>query len=187
MIGSGPRHTAFYTPYGVSGGTTYMYLVGELAATVTAYKVHYSSTGLTFTHLSTTSTIPLFNTPQRIAPAEITVSPDNRFLIISNRNDTSFTLPTIGESDSLSTFSLDPKSGNISFVQLWPAGGSYPRQFELNAVGDLVAVGLQYSDAVAILARDPATGLIGEPVARYATGAGANVTCVMWYEGVGGK
>lgn len=122
--------------------------------------------------------------PQRIAPAEITVSPDNRFLLISNRNDTSFTLPTLGKSDSLSTFALSP-SGNLTFHQLWPAGGAFPRHFELNSVGNLVAVGLQNSQAVTILQRDVATGLIGEPVARVPIGG--NVTNVVWYEGVAGR
>ncbi|CAK3784484.1 hypothetical protein DOTSEDRAFT_57285 [Lecanosticta acicola] len=183
--GSGPRHAAFYTPSSVSGATTYFYLVAELAATVTAYKVTYTSSGLTFTHLQTSPTIPLFNTARRVAPAGIAVSPDNRFLIISNRNDTSFTLPTLGKSDSLSTFSLDPQSGNLTLHQLWPAGGNYPRHFELNAVGDLVAVGLQNDQAVTVLKRDVGTGLVGEPVARWQTSG--NVTFAGWYEGVGGR
>ncbi|EME38985.1 hypothetical protein DOTSEDRAFT_57285 [Dothistroma septosporum NZE10] len=180
--GSGPRHAAFYTPYGTAGGTTYMYLVAELAGTVTAYSVSYlpNNGGLSFTELSNSSTIPLFTPHRRNAPAEIHVSPDNRFLIISNRNDSSFTLPNaIGESDSLSTFALD-HDGSIAFTQLWPAGGLFARQYETNAIGNLVAVGLQSSQAVAILARDVQTGLIGEPIARIEIGG--NVTAVVWDE-----
>lgn len=70
--------------------------------------------------------------------------------------------------------------GSLVFVQLWPSGGSYPRQFSIDATGSLVAVGNQYSQNVAILQRDVATGLIGEPIARILVPG--NTTCVMWDE-----
>ena len=181
--GSGPRHLAFWTPYNVPGGTTYMYLVSELAATVTGYAIKYSTdgSGLGFEDIGYLSTTGLFKLPQRNAPAEIQVSPDNQYLLISNRNDTTFTLPNaIGKSDSISTFQLG-ENGNLTAIhQLWPAGGSYPRHFETNAAGNLVAVGLQLSGAVAILKRDVATGLIQEPVARFPIAG--NVTAVVWDE-----
>ena len=50
----------------------------------------------------------------------------------------------------------------------------------MNAVGDLVAVGNQYSQNVALLSRDVATGLIGEPIARMTVGG--NTTCVVFDE-----
>ena len=112
--------------------------------------------------------------------------PDNRFLVISNRNSTLFSLPnpdpnnsTAIPSDSLTTFSLQ-HDGSLVFVQAWPSGGLYPRHFSMNAVGDLVAVGNQLSANVALLRRDVATGLIGEPVARIAVDG--NVTCVVFDE-----
>lgn len=179
--GSGPRHAAFWNPSGLPGSTTYMYLVGELSGTVTGYAVDYkaNNAGLTFTEINNQSTIWL-NTPHRIvAPAEVHVSPDNRFLVISNRNDSSFTLPVIGESDSLSTWALQD-DGSLVFRQLWPAGGLFPRTYTTNAIGNLVAVGLQNSQAVAILQRDVASGLIGEPVARIEIPG--NVTSVVWEE-----
>ncbi|KAF2208253.1 hypothetical protein CERZMDRAFT_91639 [Cercospora zeae-maydis SCOH1-5] len=160
-----------------------MYLVGELSATVTGYAVQYSTngTGLSFQDIGYLKTTGLFNVPQRVAPAEIQVSPDNRFLLVSNRNDTAFTLPNaIGKSDSLATFPLGPDGNLTALHQLWPAGGNFPRHFETNAAGNLVAVGLQNDQAVAILRRDVATGLIGEPVARFEIGG--NVTTVLWDE-----
>ncbi|CAK1359246.1 hypothetical protein CB0940_05484 [Cercospora beticola] len=181
--GSGPRHLAFWTPYNTPGGTTYLYLVGELSATVTGYAVQYSTngTGLSFEDIGYLRTTGLFNVPQRVAPAEIQVSPDNRFLIVSNRNDTTFTLPNaIGKSDSLATFPLGQDGNLTALHQLWPAGGNFPRHFETNAAGNLVAVGLQNDQAVAILRRDVVTGLIGEPIARIEIGG--NVTTVVWDE-----
>ncbi|EMC97877.1 hypothetical protein BAUCODRAFT_31884 [Baudoinia panamericana UAMH 10762] len=168
--GSGPRHAAFWNPYGTSceNCTTYFYLVSELASTVTGYAVRYlpNGGGLNFTQVFVSSTYGILNKPQGNAPAEIAVTPDNRFLVISNRNNTSFGLPgpngTVIPSDSLSTFRL-VDDGTLVFVQLWASGGSYPRQFSIDRTGSLVAVGNQYSQNIAILARDVATGLIGEP------------------------
>ncbi|KAK4543377.1 hypothetical protein LTR36_005520 [Oleoguttula mirabilis] len=185
--GSGPRHAAFWNPYGVAceGCTTYFYVVHELASTVTGYAVEYlpNSGGLNFTVVYNSTTYDLLNLPEGNAPAEVHVSPDNRFLVISNRNNTSFSLPepdgSVVPSDSLSTFRL-VDDGTLVFVQLWPSGGSYPRQFSIDSTGTLVAVGNQYSQNVAILQRDVATGLIGEPIARVLVPG--NTTCVMWDE-----
>ncbi|KAK3111593.1 hypothetical protein LTR53_013011 [Teratosphaeriaceae sp. CCFEE 6253] len=185
--GSGPRHAAFWNPYAVTGAgsDTYFYLVSELASTVTSYAVTYlpNNGGLNFTEVFKSTTYGLLNLPEGNAPAEIHVTPDNRFLIISNRNNTSFHLPqpdgSVVPSDSLATFRL-LADGTLAWVQLWPSGGLFPRQFSIDGTGSLVAVGNQNSQNVAILSRDVATGLIGEPVARMSVPG--NTTCIMWDE-----
>ncbi|KAI9655767.1 MAG: hypothetical protein M1821_005202 [Bathelium mastoideum] len=188
--GSGPRHGAFWTPDGVNGAnsTTFLYIVTELGQTVTSYAVTYPAAGgLAFEEVYTSNTYGNRSEPAGTAPAEVQISPDNRFLVISNRNDSSFTIPspssssntTTELSDSISTFALN-QDGTLSFRQLAPAGGSYPRQFSMNRYGDLVAVGLQYSARVVILARNVTTGEIGAPVAEI--GVPGNVTCVVWDE-----
>ncbi|KAK4960826.1 hypothetical protein LTR66_012854 [Elasticomyces elasticus] len=187
--GSGPRHAAFYNPYGIAcqNCTTFLYVVAELANTVTAFAVTYPQAGgLAFEEVYSTSVYGNFPLPAGNAAAEIAVSPDNRFLIISNRNNTSFSLPnpdrrnsTRIPSDSLATFALNC-DGSLAFRQLWPAGGSYPRHFSMNSHGDLVAVGLQQSSSVVVLARDVATGLIGNAVAEVEVEG--QVTCVVWDE-----
>ncbi|KAI9708780.1 MAG: hypothetical protein M1820_003735 [Bogoriella megaspora] len=184
--GSGPRHAVFWTPDGVTGGTspTFLYVVAELGQTVTGYSVSYpSSGGLAFKQVYTSKTYGSGSEPAGTAPAEITISPDNRFLLISNRNDTAFNIdsPSGGseKSDSISTFKLN-RDGSLSFTQLWPAGGSYPRQFSINKYGDLVAVGLQLSARVSILSRDVETGKLGEAVASITVPG--NITCVVWDE-----
>ncbi|KAF2229051.1 3-carboxy-cis,cis-mucoante lactonizing enzyme [Viridothelium virens] len=189
--GSGPRHGAFWTPDGVSGGnsTTFLYIVTELGQTVTSYAVSYPAAGgLAFEEVYTSKTYGANRTePAGTAPAEVAISPDNRFLVISNRNDSAFSIQSPGAdnsssvelSDSLSTFQLN-QDGTLTFRQLAPAGGSYPRQFSLNKVGDLVAVGLQYSGRVVIFKRDVESGLVGDSVG-VVQGLG-NVTCVVWDE-----
>ncbi|KAF2720361.1 putative isomerase YbhE [Polychaeton citri CBS 116435] len=195
--GTGPRHAVFWNPYGVAceGCTTYFYLVGELAADVTGYKVTYKRNGggLSFKKIYHSSTYGYFNAPESNAPAEIVISPDNRFLTISNRNDSSFSVPNINPSnstaevsDAISTFKLN-QDGTLTFSQLAPAYGPFPRHISYNAIGDLVGVGLQNSNEVAILKRDTLTGNIGEAVAR--AQLGGMVTNVVFLEekALGGK
>ncbi|CZT14758.1 uncharacterized protein RCC_00717 [Ramularia collo-cygni] len=180
--GSGPRHGVFYNPSGFVGGATYFYLVSELTAKVTSYAVTYlpHNKGLEFKEMTSVGTSFLFNIPEQGAPAEIAISPDNRFLVISNRNTTAFTLPLDGGvSDSLSTWALKD-DGSFRFHQLWPTGGEWPRHFSMNAVGNFVAVGNQNSQSVVILERDVQSGLVGEPVAKITLGG--NVTTVVWDE-----
>lgn len=185
--GSGPRHAAFWNPYSVAceGCTTYMYLVAELAATVTSYEVMYvpNRGGLKFKKVAVTPAIGPHPGNGTNAPAEIHVTPDNKYITVSNRNDTSFKLkaPDGTEilSDSLSTFKLND-DGTMKFHQLSPAGGSFPRHYSMNAPGTLVAVGLQNNNMTRILSRDPSTGLIGDPIVEIE--AKNQVTCVVWNE-----
>ncbi|KAH0361196.1 3-carboxy-cis,cis-mucoante lactonizing enzyme, partial [Aureobasidium melanogenum] len=189
LPGSGPRHVAFYQPYGVSGAesTSFMFLVSELANTVTSFAVTYPSAGgMGFKQVYNTTSYGDLVVPDGNAAAEIAISPDNRFLIVSNRNNTSFSIPnpsphntTSIPSDSLSTFALQ-KDGSLKHIQLWPAGGMFPRHFSLNKWGDLLAVGLQYDKSVVVFERDVALGTVGKPVARWV--GGGNVTCVVWDE-----
>ncbi|THW25621.1 3-carboxy-cis,cis-mucoante lactonizing enzyme [Aureobasidium pullulans] len=192
LPGSGPRHVVFYQPYGVVGtqATTFMFLVSELANTVTSFKVSYPKAGgMGFKQVFETSTYGDLVVPEGNAAAEIAVTPDNRFLIISNRNNTSFHIPSPSSithnhttsipSDSLSSFSLQ-KDGTLKHIQLWPSGGMFPRHFSLNKFGDLLAVGMQYDRSVVVFERDVALGTVGKPVARWV--GGGNVTCVVWEE-----
>jgi 6-phosphogluconolactonase (cycloisomerase 2 family) len=127
--------------------------------------------------------------PLGAAAAEIVVSPDNKFLMVSNRNDSSFSIDnynpankTLEFSDSIATFALN-SNGSLAFKQLWPAGGLFPRQFSINAAGDMIAVGLQTSGRVVIISRDVKTGLLGQAVANSPIGtAELGPTCIVWDE-----
>lgn len=206
--GDGPRHAAFYNPYGIGceGCTTFLYVVNELASTVKSYAVTYATNGggLSFEEVYNSSTYGYLSTPEGTAPSEIHISvstslhahaasadnspqqPDNRFLIIGNRNDSSITVPNLDptnstriRSDTISTFALH-RDGSLAFVQLAPAYGSFPRHFSTNAIGNLLAVGLQESSQVAILGRDTTTGLIGKPIASISIEG--QITCVLFNE-----
>lgn len=208
--GSGPRHAAFYTAHGTSGGTTYMYLAAELASTVTGYAVTYepNNGGLTFKQIYVSSTYGFLAQPPGNAPAEILVTPDNSFVMISNRNasdavipvpitdrnasnyfpqltyanaNSSDSIPAVEESDSISTFKINA-DGTLSFVQLAPSGGSWPRSMAVSPDGSMVAVGLQYANRTVVYERDVGIGLLGSVLASVEMdGPGeGNVTSVVW-------
>jgi 6-phosphogluconolactonase (cycloisomerase 2 family) len=188
--GSGPRHAAFWSPDGQGSNQTsnqYLLVVTELGNTLTSYKVTYlPEGGLNFTQVYTTNTFGGKPIPDGAAAAEVVVSPDNKFVLVSNRNDSSFSIDNFDPknstseiSDSLATYEIN-NNGTLLFKQLWPAGGLFPRQFSINKAGDLVAVGLQNSARMVIISRDVQTGLLGQSVA--ATIISGMPTCVVWDE-----
>lgn len=174
--GSGPRHAVFHHPYDTvsEDSTTYVYLATELGSTIISYSITYlpNAGGLNFTQVQEQNALGQLSHDRINAPAGIILSPDNRFLLLSNRNSSIFSLPnpdssnsTNIPSDSITTFSLSDE-GKLGFVQAWPTHGMFPRHFSLNTAGNLVAAINQNSGNVVVLRRDVATGLIGEVVAE---------------------
>ncbi|KAF7872764.1 uncharacterized protein EAF02_008835 [Botrytis sinoallii] len=198
---SGPRHGVFHV---TDSGDTYFYLVSELANTVSSFKVTYGegSEGLTFTNIDSHGIYGDKKTPEGAAAAECLLTPDGKHILTSSRNATILSLPqppahplnsTALPSDTLQTWSINTASngtyGSLSFSQLFPSGGIYPRQMSMNKAGTLVAVALQQSARVVIVKRDVKTGLFGDFVADVQVGdfegvAGLNgqVTSVVWDE-----
>lgn len=174
LPGSGPRHAAF----AVTGGNTYLYSFNELSNTVTGYKVKYSNGGISFTQFFDISSHGEGGSvPTGTKAAEIEVSPDQRFVILSSRGENSLTIPAFTgtgtiASDPLITFSINERTGALCLVQIASAGGRNPRGFSLNKSGSLVASALQDDNRVVIIKRDVKTGKLGEFVAWATVGAG---------------
>ncbi|KAJ9655427.1 hypothetical protein H2201_008807 [Coniosporium apollinis] len=178
--GSGPRHAVFWSSNGdVTKGyrknsTLFLYVVTELTNTIHGFQVAYPAAGgMDFIPVSSINTFGGANVPQGAAAAEVSVSPDNRFVLVSNRLDKTFefrnpdpTNSTAEASDSLANFVPQP-NGTLLFTQLCPAGGLHPRYFSFNKAGDLVAVALQLSDRVVIHMRDVDTGYFQWAVAAH--------------------
>lgn len=179
--GTGPRHAVFWNPYGTAceSCTTYMYLVGELGGDVTGYSVTYKNTGMGLEFKNITHSLTQADNP-RNAPAEVEISPDGRFLIISNR-DVPPTDQDKPQYCSLATFCLH-EDGTVEGPQLTKSdliGPGYPRHFSLNKYGNLVAVGLQMTNSTIVLQRNTTSGeILSEAVAEI--GSGGQVTNVMW-------
>ncbi|KAF2021925.1 YkgB protein [Aaosphaeria arxii CBS 175.79] len=173
--GYGPRHAAFWQPktrnYGKKA-PTYLFVINELVNKVTSYQVSYANSTLTLNQIQEQSSFgPNQATPAGAAGGEISVSPDNRFVTVSNRKAPVFKVKNPNPSnstqiDSDSLLVLKPSDdGKLSFVQLAPSGGLTPRHFAVNKAGNLIAVGNQDSASVEIFARSAESGKIGAQIA----------------------
>jgi 6-phosphogluconolactonase (cycloisomerase 2 family) len=178
--GYGPRHAVFWT--GSSSGATYLFVVHELSNKIVSYKVDYVANlgGMKFTEVDEVSTYGNHTLPVRpSAASEIALSPCNSFVVAANRNGTVFTVDnpdaknsTKLPSDSLVTFKPTDE-GKLTFVQLAKSGGYFPRHFNMNKDGSLIAIANQRSNNVAIYSRDVKTGLIkDDAMVAGATGLG---------------
>ncbi|KAF4345379.1 hypothetical protein FBEOM_680 [Fusarium beomiforme] len=181
--GSGPRHIAFV----VKETKTFMYLVTELANTIIGYEVIYGGEFVRFKEIWNSSIHGEGkDVPQGAAAAEILISPDREFLLISSRNESILEVPDFDSrnntitSDPLISFKIDSDTGHLTLQQDVPCGGRFPRHFSINKAGTLVAVALQGDSRVVIIERDVKTGNVGEFVA-YAEVEG-EVTAVIFYE-----
>ena len=87
--------------------------------------------------------------------------PDQRFIIVSNRDVSFKDSPVFGSgpTDTISTFAIQ-EDGSLQLVQLAPSGGWSPRQFSINRAGDLIAIGHQNNKTVVVWKRDVASGKI---------------------------
>jgi len=163
--GYGPRHAVFWT--GGEPGVTFLFVVHEKSNKIVSYRVDYPACGgLNFTQVDEVSTYGNHTVPALTFASEISLSPDNKFVVAGNRNGTIFTVAnpdpnnsTLLPSDSLVTFKPSPK-GKLSFVQLAKTGGVYPRHFQMNKDGSMIAVANQQTKNVLIYARDLETGHI---------------------------
>ncbi|KAK0745182.1 Lactonase, 7-bladed beta-propeller-domain-containing protein [Apiosordaria backusii] len=167
--GTGPRHAAFFK----SDSKTFLYVIAEKLNAIIGFDVSYGTNTLTLSQIFNIRTDGS-NTVARPGStgAEITISPDNKFLTVSTRNDTMVEYTLVDgkkiQSDALNTFSIDAGTGQLAHVQTAPAGGILPRHFSFNKDGSLVAVacggGGADNNRVNVFQRDVATGKIGKAV-----------------------
>ncbi|KAJ2984976.1 hypothetical protein NUW58_g5781 [Xylaria curta] len=159
--GDGPRHAAFWAPKADSTEGLRVYTVNELGNSVTSWTTTYAEGKcLALKRKQTLQTYAGGALATGSKAAEIHVR-DN-FVYAANRADQTFG----AQQDSLATYAIDAASGDIAFVEATNAHAWFPRTFQINKAGDLVAVGGQTSSNVAIIRRDPATGKLGALVAN---------------------
>lgn len=160
--GDGPRHGTFWAPNEDSTDGLMLYTVNELGNSVTSWTTTYPAEEGKCLSLKRQQTLPTYSgsaLAEGSKAAEVHVA--GNFLYAANRADQTF-----GEQqDSLATYAIDAETGEISWVEATNAHAWFPRTFQINKAGDLVAVGGQTSSNVAIISRDPVTGKLGELVA----------------------
>lgn len=135
--GAGPRSGEFHPRLPV------FYSINELGSSISVLR--YEAATARMEELQVISTLPEgFSGPNTCA--DLHVSSDGRFVYGSNRGH-----------DSLMAFAVDQATGKLSSLGAVSVGGRTPRQFTL--LGDIILVGCQDSDQIAVFTRDPATGL----------------------------
>ena len=190
--GTGPRHAVFYRPVdpSVVQPPTYLFVVSELANTVTTINVTYPNNTLTLSPPSRVSSTfagsPFVNDTNvklNAKAAEIKISPDNRFLSVSNRNVSSSAMPELN-GDSITTFSIN-QDGSLVPVGYKIFGFGSPRAFEFNPAGDKVLVSFYKGSAIEVYERDIMSGKIGSSLATLiinttVAGVSAGVNHAIW-------
>lgn len=184
--GDGPRHGAWWVPGpGSTGTTTMLYVANELANSVTVWTVGYPAGGncLELKKTQSLSTYPAGQAaPRDSKAAEVRVAGNS--LYAANRNDRSFGPTT----DSVATYAIDPATGAVAFVEATSAYTFFPRTFEINRAGDMIAFGGQTSSTVAVVARNTTTGRLGPLIAQLQVGTPGTVnnedglSHVIWHE-----
>lgn len=171
---TGPRH--FIT----SADNRFLYLLSEFIGTVTTYAIS-DKTGL-LTEMSSASGLPPDtklgpgaprgtvggpnappprNTDNDIWAADIHMTPNGKFLYISERT-----------SGTIASFSADGASGKLTYLSSTPTERQ-PRGFAIDPKGKYMVVTGEKSDTISVYAIDPASGAL-RFLNKYPTGKGSS-------------
>ncbi len=138
--GGGPRHFAFHP----SGEFAYVNL--ELTSEVITFR--YDSQRGVLTELQTLSTLPDDFTG-RNANAGIRVTPDGRFLYVSNRGH-----------NSIAQFAVDPGTGTLAWLGSVSTRGDVPQGINLDPTGGYLVVADKIAGQASVFRIDKETGLL---------------------------
>jgi 6-phosphogluconolactonase len=133
--GSGPRHLVFNKTGKV------IYAVQELDGTVSV--IGFENNKLKLIQETTLDLQKSFEN----AAADIHLSPDGKFLYVTNR----------GTAQNITCFKV-LKNGTLKFIQQLPTGASWPRNFTLTADGKYIFIGNQHSNAITVFSRNVQSG-----------------------------
>lgn len=138
--GAGPRHFAFH-PNGKLA-----FVINELDSTLSS--LSFNSDNGELKTLKTVSTLPK-GFKGKNTTAEVVVHPNGKFVYGSNRGH-----------DSIAAFSLDEKTGDLTFVSYATEGIKEPRNFNIDPTGQYVIVGSQRSNQVLVFKVNQETGAL---------------------------
>jgi len=180
--GTGPRH--FVT----SADNCFLYLLSELLATVTTFALD-GKTGL-LTEIGSASGLPPEtklvpgaprggagtadaapprNRDHDIWAADIHLTPDGRFLYISERTGS-----------TLAAFSVNARTGKLAYLASTPTERQ-PRGFAIDPTGRFLVAAGEKSDTISVYAIGQASGAL-ELLRKYAGGKGANWVEIVSFE-----
>jgi 6-phosphogluconolactonase len=138
--GGGPRHFAFH-PSGKFGWAN-----NEMALTVTGFT--YDAAKGALTPIETVSTLPPgVSVIPAYSTAETQVHPSGRFVYVSNRGH-----------DTIACYSVDQKTGKLSFIEGAPSIVKTPRNFGIDPTGQWLITAGNSGGGIAVFAIDQNTG-----------------------------
>lgn len=172
--GTGPRHVV------LSGDNRFVYVLSEFLAKVLVFSLDSrvgrltqigEAVGLPANSglrpgsrrdpIAAGSTVAPPDTSRDIWAADIHLTPNGRFLYISERT-----------SDTLAGFSVNQKTGLLTYLGSAPTE-KQPRGFTIDAKGQFLVATGEASDMVSVHAIDPASGALAR-LGRYPVGKGGN-------------
>jgi len=141
--GSGPRHMAMHPSLDIC------YVSNELFNTVCVAKLDASEPEAKKERLIPIQYVSTLENREQVSyVSEIKLSPDARFLYVSNRGDNSLAIFKV----------LD--DGQLERIDIVSTEGKFPRHFALTPCGNAVIVANQDSSNLTLFTRDIETGLI---------------------------
>ena len=137
--GSGPRHAAFHPT------KPWLYVLQELSSEIEQFILE----GEDLRSHRKIGTLPADYEGATNTTAEIKISPDGKFLYISNRGH-----------NSIAVFELDEGTGALHQLQWESTAGETPRNFSLTPDGKYLVVGNQNSNTLVCFRRNENTGML---------------------------
>lgn len=147
--GAGPRHLVF------SADGRFVYVTSELNASVEVFGYHDGK----LTPIETVSMIaPGFK--GKVGGGAIHLSPDGRFLYVSNR----------GDANEIVIYAVNQADGRLKTVGRQSSLGRTPREFLIDPTGKWLIVGNQDSDTFYVFGRDVGSGQLAANPRKVAVG-----------------
>jgi 6-phosphogluconolactonase len=137
--GKAPRHFAVHLR------APYFFMTNEREASISSFGFD-SNTG-EVKPVQTIATIPESYNGPRVAPSDMRMHPNSKFIYAANRGD-----------DSIAIYSIDEGSGRMTMVDIEKTGGKGPREMNFEPSGKYFFVCNRNSNDVVTFAVDPNTG-----------------------------
>jgi 6-phosphogluconolactonase len=138
--GAGPRHLAFHPKLPI------VWVLNELDSTTATYR--WDAERGTLTPIQVITTLPTGFTGYSTT-AEITVSPDGRFVYCSNRGH-----------DSVAVYAADARDGLLTSIGWQPTQGRVPRFIGLDPTGRFLHAANELGDTVVTFRVDATSGML---------------------------
>lgn len=154
--GGGPRHITF------SNNGKFAYLIEEMSGTVAVFSQQNGQ----LTKIQEANGLAE-NERKKAAGADIHLSPDGKFLYVSQRSNNTLRVFKVG------------KNGKIQYLAATSTAGEIPRNFSIDPSGNYLLVANQNSNSGVILKRNKATGLLTDTGNRIEVG---KPVCLKWVD-----